>query len=94
MLVDILYIRKANLPLDPELVFGEGVQVMTFDENKKSPQSFAIQGAKIPCLPYRMRVSSSFIMRDYGKNALMNYSKDPNGKGELHEVASKKSSIR
>ncbi len=94
MLFDILFIRKSNLPLDPELVFGQGVQIMSFDENQKSAENIAIQGARIPCLPYRMRTSSSFVFRDYGKNALLDYSKNLNGNGEFHETIKAKSGYR
>lgn len=83
---DTLFIRKSDMPLDPDIVFGPEVQVIQYDGTRDAPENIAMRGAHVPCLPYRIRATPHFFIRDRGNLALMNYTKDPNGKGELNDV--------
>lgn len=84
VLVDLLFVRKEGVPLDPKEIFGQHVVVRPFSSDKPNVDSLSAVGAGVTCLPTRMRVTRTFVMRDEGKNALKNYDKDPHGGGEFH----------
>jgi hypothetical protein len=73
-LLDMLFIRKSQVPLDPEVTLGEDVEIYPYDEtDESSVENVSIKGARIPCLPYRIRVVGDKVLRDMGKNALLFY---------------------
>jgi len=84
-LFDMLFMRKSELPLNPDEVFGMNTFVQPFSTDKPNAPSLSTVGMGVPCLPYRMRVTRSFSFRDEGLNALRNYDEDPQGEGILHE---------
>ncbi|MBN8549122.1 MAG: hypothetical protein J0M12_07405 [Deltaproteobacteria bacterium] len=86
VLLDLLFMRKEDIPLDPKEVFGHRVVMRPYYTDKPNVDSLSAIGVGITCLPTRMRVTRSFVMRDEGKNALKNYDKDPHGAGEYHEL--------
>lgn len=83
---DVLFIERKDLPLDPEVVFGDQTKVFPFSVEDKTPLAQSIEGLNLPCLPYRIRGTPLNFIRAKGVSALKNYSKDPNGNGELHEI--------
>lgn len=90
VLFDMLFVRKNNVPLDPDEAFGKRTLVLPFQENVKTLASIATAGIKIPCLPYRLRGTGSFFYKDQGLNALKNYDANQNGPGVLNETVKAK----
>jgi hypothetical protein len=84
VLLDMLFIRKEDLPLDPKEIFGNSVMVRPYSTEEPNVDSLSALGVGIQCLPTRLRVTRAFTIRDEGRNALKNYDKDPNGPGEFH----------
>lgn len=93
VLLDLLFIRKEDVPLDPKEIFGQHVLTRPYSTDKANVDALSALGVGITCLPTRMRVTRSFVMRDEGKNALKNYDKDPHGPGEFHEYMKAKLGI-
>lgn len=86
VLFDMLFIRKEYAPIDPEEIIGRQTIIIPYTQEKATMASIAASGVKIPCLPYRVRGTAKFFIKDQGLNALKNYDKDPNGSGSLHEI--------
>lgn len=94
VLMDILFIRKQDVPLDPKEIFGKHVMVRPYTTDSPNVDSLSALGVGVSCLPTRLRVTRSQIMRDEGKNALRNYENDPNGEGEMHALMKAKLGIQ
>lgn len=89
---DLLFLEKSKLQLAgdsvPEMGDLFGGQAQLYDYN---PQRGGVLGRKAiqygaKCLPFRLRVTDKYLFRHYGKDALLNYDLEPNGKGQLHPV--------
>ncbi len=88
---DILFIRS-EIPSVPDELFGKNVRVFQYKGTTGDPVSVAIKNMRVPCLPFRMRLSEHLSVQDFGLNALRNYDREFNGKGDLHPYVQKNSS--
>ena len=84
VLYDVLYLPEDYVPLDPQEVFGERAKLIPYSPSIDEGTVMMMQMDRVPCLPYRMRITTSAIYYDTGKNALKNYSKKISGRGEYH----------
>lgn len=84
ILFDMLFMRKDQIPLDPDEVFGAGTIVQPYVSGQPDGPSFATIGVGVTCLPTRMRATKAYVYRDEGANALKNFDENPHGKGKVH----------
>jgi hypothetical protein len=83
VLMDMLFMKKEDVPLDYKEVFGERVIIRKYHRDKPNLVSLSALGIGVDCLPYRLRATRQYLFKDLGKNALKNYDKDPHGEGEF-----------
>jgi len=81
---EILYLPEDLMPVDPMEVFGSKVQ--TFPYGLKSGEAVNIRMTldKVPCVPYRIRVTNRARYYDSGDYALKNFERQPAGRGHYH----------
>ncbi len=80
---DYLYLPEDFVPVDPEEVFGAGVNLEPVGPQSGEAVYVIMRVKGVPCLPYRRRITEAASYEDFGANALRNYSKDQAGKGTL-----------
>lgn len=83
VVMDMLFLAADQVPLDAKEVFGEDVQIMPYATNASNPLAPAAASLGVTCLPYRVRVTSRAAYAHAGRDALKNYSEDPDGQGKL-----------
>lgn len=83
-LYDVIYLSEDFVPLDPEEVYGPGVLLRPYGANEEEAIFTRMRLDNVPCVPYRTRITAKATYRDYGMNALKNYTADPSGKGVLN----------
>ena len=84
VLYDVLYLPEDFVPMDPIEVFGERARLMPYSPSIDEGTLMMMKMDSVPCLPYRLRITTAGIYSDTGKNALKNYSKNQSGRGEYH----------
>ncbi|MCB0336780.1 MAG: hypothetical protein KDD62_10765 [Bdellovibrionales bacterium] len=83
---DILILPDDTLAeMDPLELFGRKIQVLMMTPDNKALPSQLAHSLGINCLPGRVRITKEFLYTHYGKDALRNYDKNPNGPGILDE---------
>jgi hypothetical protein len=80
---DYLYLPEEFVPVDPEEVFGAGVNLEPVGPQSGEAVYVLMRVKGVPCVPYRRRITEAASYEDFGTNALRNYSKDQAGKGTL-----------
>lgn len=89
LISDILYLRKHDVPIDTVEVFGPTVEVRPYEQDEKSITYHTAIGLGISCLPFRIRITDSYVDRLQGDDALKNYSRNLTGNGYTHKEAKK-----
>lgn len=87
---DYLYLPEEFVPVDPEEVFGKGVNLEPVGGESGQAVLVRMKVQHVPCLPYRVRISEAAMYEDFGSNALRNYSSGQAGKGTLDVRMQKK----
>lgn len=87
--LDMLFIAD-RMPEDTSEIFGRQTLVVQYIKEKGPVAARFARDYGVTCLPFRVRATKKFVMRDRGVNALKNYDKDPHGKGVLHDFMKKK----
>lgn len=87
---DVLYVPEDLVPLDAQSVFGVKTKVFGYSSGADDALELRMSMDRVPCLPYRYRISNKGIYEDFGFNALKNYDKDPAAKGVYHPWVSRK----
>ncbi len=82
-LYDSLYLPEDLVPVDPQEVFGPDVKLEPVGPKSGQAAEILMGIQRVPCLPYRKRITELASYEDFGINALRNYSKDQAGKGTL-----------
>jgi hypothetical protein len=90
VLYDLLFISRDLLPGDPSEAFGSNVSVYPYDLPVTKGQLLQMEIYRVPCLPYRVRMTTRMRYVDTGNNALRNYDKDPAGRGDLSKLMQQK----
>ena len=90
VLYDYLFVSRDLAPLDPGDVYGMATTVLPYDSPLTDEQFTRMEIYKVPCLPYRMRMTTTAYYQDTGLNALKNYDKDRAGKGMISSFIQQK----
>ncbi|MCB9030651.1 MAG: hypothetical protein H6619_06325 [Deltaproteobacteria bacterium] len=86
VLLDILFVKHDfYIPEDRAYHLGKQVLIRRYNSEKPSYGSHTARALQVPCLPYRYRVTEKYTYKHYGKDALLNYDQDPDGKGVKNE---------
>ena len=83
-LLDSVYLREELAPVDASEVFGQKTRVFPYGPKSNTGVLYRMRADEIPCVPFRIRVTSRAIYRDRGENALKNYDRDPSDRGTHH----------
>ncbi len=89
-LLDSLYLREEWAPVDASEVFGEKTKVFPVGQRSNPGVLYRMRADEVPCIPFRIRVTSRAIYRDRGENALRNYDRDPADRGANHPWIARK----
>ncbi|MEY4700530.1 MAG: hypothetical protein RL326_717 [Pseudomonadota bacterium] len=80
-LYDKLFLPEDMIPLDPAEVYGERARLYAYGPTADEGVYMRMESARVPCVPYRVRMTNSVEYEDFGFNALKNYTKDQSGPG-------------
>lgn len=91
ILLDKLFLHEDLIPLDSDEVYGAGVSLYPYGPGAGEGQYILQEMYNVPCLPFRMRVTSWGQYEHMGDDALKNYG-DQQGRGipKLHPWVSEK----
>lgn len=79
---DELYIRASdNIGSDLKELYGNDVVLRKIDYQKPNFAAYTLKSLKVKCLPFRLRITNKFVFQHFGDAALLNYDRNPNGKG-------------
>lgn len=83
--MDFIFLDESlpNLPVTD--LFGDTPIVVQYNDHSMYYLSMVTQSLKAPCLPFRVRSTVNYLIKDYGLNALKIYDEDQHGEGQLHE---------
>jgi hypothetical protein len=82
-IVDVLFIPTNYRTSSPKDIFGQKTDVYVYDTANPDPIIASLNLAlEIPCLPYRIRHTKSFLFEHFGEHALRNYDGNPHGNGQ------------
>lgn len=84
VLYDALYLPEDYVPMDSAEVFGERARLMPYSPSIDEGTLMMMKMDNVPCLPYRIRITTAAMYYDTGRNALKNFSKNASGRGEYH----------
>lgn len=88
--VDRLFVREDLVPIDSSEVYGPKVDLIPYGPSESSATMVRMSIYRVPCVPYRMRMTGKAEYIDTGVNALKNYTSNPAGKGVLHPFVEEK----
>jgi hypothetical protein len=80
-LYDKLYLAEDMIPLDPAEVYGARARLFSYGPTSGEGVYLRMESDRVPCVPYRVRMTNTARYEDFGFNALKNYSKDQSGQG-------------
>ncbi len=83
VLFDKLYLPEEFVPVDVAEVYGVKVQLHPYGPKSGSGVYIRMSTDAVPCVPYRIRVTTQRTYYDRGDNAFKNYDKRPSGRGEF-----------
>lgn len=86
LLYDLLFVARDLAPLDVSEAFGQFTKVVPYDVPPSKGQLMRMEIYRVPCLPYRVRMTAKARYVDTGTNALKNYDKDQAGRGEFSKL--------
>jgi hypothetical protein len=90
VLADRLYVWNELVPVDHMEVYGANTIVEAYDGDQAQAVLVGLEADAVPCVPYRIRYTSTHIYRHAGQDALANFDKDPIGRGVLHRWVSQR----
>lgn len=82
--VDVLYLPEDMVPMDATEVYGTKVRLRPYGPNAAEGVYYRMENDQVPCLPYRIRITSKGEYYDRGESAYRNYDKDQANKGDIH----------
>ena len=87
---EILYLPEDLMPVDSMEVFGSKVQTFTYGPQSGDGVNIRMTLDKVPCVPYRIRLTNRARYYESGDFALKNYERDPSWRGNYHAWIQKK----
>ncbi len=79
---DVLFVGPGQVPSFAGEVLGDHLSIRLYDPAHPNTGAYTAVATKVPCLPYRIRITGSNIFKHEGDDALLNYDKAPNGRGQ------------
>jgi len=79
---DVLFVAPGQVPSFASEVLGNQLSIRLYDPAHPNSGAYTAVATKVPCLPYRIRITGSNIFKHEGDDALLNYDKAPNGRGQ------------
>ena len=79
---DLLFVDSDFKDVDVDRVFGQYTKLKRYNTHKPDTATFMAKSLRIPCLPFRLRKTGSHLYQHSGRQALLNYDQNPNGRGE------------
>lgn len=89
-LFDKLYLAEDMIPLDPAEVYGGRARLYSYGPTSGEGVYIRMESDRVPCVPYRVRMTNTARYEDFGLNALKNYTKDQSGQGTFDAWVSNK----
>jgi hypothetical protein len=83
VLFDKLYLPEEFVPVDVAEVYGAKAELHPYGPKSGTGVYMRMSTDAVPCLPYRIRVTTQGTYYDHGDNAFKNYDKKPSGRGEF-----------
>jgi hypothetical protein len=84
VIYDVLYVPQELVALDSSEVYGANTTVYGSQGVAGEDVLLRMSLDRVPCLPYRMRLTDTHLYLHTGEDALRNYDSDPFGPGVLH----------
>ena len=84
ILLDQLYLPEDYVPVDSSDVFGSRTALFPYGSNSGEGVYTHMETDNVPCVPFRIRITTTTMYRQSGNDALRNYDKKLSGKGEFH----------
>ncbi|MEY4669815.1 MAG: hypothetical protein RL518_2514 [Pseudomonadota bacterium] len=81
-LFETLYLPEEFVPVDVSEVYGTKVRLYPYGAASGTGVYIRMRTDAVPCVPYRIRITTRAWYYDRGNNALKNYDKQPGGRGE------------
>lgn len=89
-LFDKLYLAEDMVPIDSAEVYGARARLYTYGTTSGEGVYLRMESDRVPCVPYRVRMTNTARYEDFGFNALKNYTKDQSGQGTFDAWVSNK----
>lgn len=83
VLFDKLYLPEEFVPVDVTEVYGVKAELHPYGPKSGTGVYMRMSTDAVPCVPYRIRVTTQGTYYDRGDNAFKNYDKQPGGRGEF-----------
>lgn len=83
--LDKMFFTDNSITKDAKELFGPEITVSKYDRGGNSAVNALIKARGIPCLPYRIRITSNGISKFTGRDALKLF-EGPKSKGTLHPI--------
>lgn len=83
VLFDKLYLPEEFVPVDVAEVYGVNAELHPYGPKSGVGVYMRMSTDAVPCVPYRIRVTTQGTYYDRGDNAFKNYDKRPSGRGEF-----------
>lgn len=83
--LDSKFLDDSRLTKDYRDLFGPQVTLSLYERGEPSPGNGLLKATGIPCLPYRIRLTSDSIIKLSGRDALKNY-ETPAARGKFHPL--------
>jgi len=84
LLSDVVYLPQELIPADGEEVYGKRARLWGYGPNGDASVDIRMENDSVPCVPYRIRVTTKATYADFGMSALKNYDNNPGGSGTLN----------
>lgn len=79
-----IYLSQDLVPLDVSEVYGPTVRLYPYGGENSDVENERMALDRVPCVPFRLRLTAAALYEDYGTAALKNYSTKPSGDGVMH----------
>jgi hypothetical protein len=83
-LLDQIYLSEDLVPVDAGEVFGSHASLIPYGPSSGDGVYVHMETDNVPCVPFRIRITTTTMYRQSGNDALRNYDKKLSGEGEFH----------
>ena len=90
ILWDKLFLSEDLVPIDQGEIYGADTDLFPYGPKSGEGVYIRMEMYRVPCVPYRIRMTKGSYYYDSGLNALKNYDSNPAGRGALHSWVEQK----